>query len=160
VRMLETLMAQGYVARDNMCGGYRVTRNVQELASGYDGVSRVIETARSFAIDLMRRLNWPNGAGVPDGDATAIQLWTGPTSPWPHTNTLLGLRGVYQKSAMVGAYHAFGRKEAGGMRIEAAGNVMGEPFTDQGMAVFRILLNRALIDVIAIPSPRTPPFPP
>ena len=31
VRMLETLRAEGYVARDNMCGGYRVTSRVQKL---------------------------------------------------------------------------------------------------------------------------------
>ena len=36
VRMLETLTAEGYVARDNMCGGYWVTSRVHELTSGHD----------------------------------------------------------------------------------------------------------------------------
>src|SRR5690348_14285092 len=31
IRMLETLIADGYVARDNMFGGYRVTCRVHEL---------------------------------------------------------------------------------------------------------------------------------
>ena len=33
VRMLETLRADGYVARDNLCGGYRVTSRVQTRPS-------------------------------------------------------------------------------------------------------------------------------
>src|SRR6186713_3753184 len=45
VRMLETLRAEGYVARDNMCGGYRVTSRVQKLNSGYQGISEIIEVA-------------------------------------------------------------------------------------------------------------------
>ncbi|WP_173932673.1 helix-turn-helix domain-containing protein [Chelativorans sp. Marseille-P2723] len=158
VRMLETLMAQGYVARDNMCGGYRVTRNVQELASGYDGVSRVIETARPFAIDLTRRINWPIGLGVPDGDAIAIQFWTGTISPWAHTNTVLGLRPDYHNSAMGRAYLAFCSKEEREMRIEAAVNEMGQSFTDQEKTSFRTILDRARMDGFAIRNPRTPPF--
>ena len=31
VRMLETLIADGYVVRDNMCGSYRVTARTREL---------------------------------------------------------------------------------------------------------------------------------
>ena len=62
VRMLETLMAQDYVTRDNMCGGYRVTHKVQHLSSGYDPFSEVIEIARPFAIDLTRQTNWPVGS--------------------------------------------------------------------------------------------------
>ena len=54
VRMLETLRTEGYVARDNMCGGYRVTSRVQKLNSGYQGISQVIEVAR--------RLNSANAA--------------------------------------------------------------------------------------------------
>ena len=45
VRMLETLTAEGYVARDNMCGGYWVTSRVHELTSGHQGISQIIEAA-------------------------------------------------------------------------------------------------------------------
>ncbi len=156
--MLETLMAQGYVARDNMCGGYRVTHNVQNLASGYDGVSRVIETARPFAIDLTRRINWPIGLGVPDGDSIAIKFWTGTISPWAHTNTVLGLRPDYHNSAMGRAYLAFCGEEERERRINAVVNEAGEPFTPQEKTSFRTILDRARMDGFAVRNPRTPPF--
>ena len=41
-----------YVARDNMCGGYRVTRKAGELNSGYAGISMVIDAARPWVLEL------------------------------------------------------------------------------------------------------------
>ena len=76
VRMLETLMAEGYVARDNMCGGYRVTGKVNELTSGYEGISRIIEVARPFAIELTLRIKWPIALGTIHEDAIVIDFWT------------------------------------------------------------------------------------
>lgn len=106
IRMLETLMADGYVARDNMFGGYRVTCRVHELTKGYDGISMVIEASRVPAIELTQRIKWPIGIGVLDGDAISIQFWTGAISPWAHTNTVLGLRPNMFSSAMGRAYMA------------------------------------------------------
>ena len=81
VRMLETLLAEGYIARDNMCGGYWVTSRVHDLTSGCEGISYIIEIARPFAIDLTHQTKWPIGIGVLDGDAIAIKFWTGTISP-------------------------------------------------------------------------------
>src|SRR5690606_22855735 len=92
VRMLETLIAEGYVARDNMCGGYHVTHMVRELDAGYEGIAELIEVARPFAIDLTTRIKWPTAIGIYDGDAMAIHFWTGTISPWVHANTLVGNR--------------------------------------------------------------------
>lgn len=158
VRMLETLMAQGYVARDNMCGGYRVTHNVQYLSSGYDRVSRVIEIARPFAIDLTRRINWPVGLGVPDGDAIAIQFWTGTISPWAHTNTVLGLRPEFYHSAMGRAYMAFCSEEQRERRIQQLRDDPELDFTEQSERAFRTVLDRIRADGYAIRNPKTPPF--
>lgn len=107
VRMLDTLIADGYVARDNMCGGYRVTHRVGELNSGYGGIAQIIEASRPCAIDLTRRIKWPVGIGIFDVDAIAIQFWTGTISPWVHTNTMLGHRPNLYTSAMGRAYMAF-----------------------------------------------------
>lgn len=158
VRMLETLMAQGYVARDNMCGGYRVTHNVQYLSSGYDRVSRVIEIARPFAIDLTRRINWPIGLGVPDGDAIAIQFWTGTISPWAHTNTVLGLRPEFYHSAMGRAYMAHCSEEQRERRIQQLRDDPELNFTEQSESAFRTVLERIRADGYAIRNPKTPPF--
>lgn len=107
VRMLETLLAEGYVARDNMCGGYWVTSRAHELASGCEGISQIIEIARPFAIELTQQLKWPIGIGVLDGDAIAIKFWTGTISPLVHTNTVLGLRPDLVTTAMGRALLAF-----------------------------------------------------
>ena len=158
VRMLETLMAEGYVARDNMCGGYRVTHHVRELSTGYDPVSRVIEVARPFAIDLTRRINWPIGLGVPDGDAIAIQFWTGTISPWAHTNTVLGLRPEFYDSAMGRAHMAFCGEEEREARIARMRRDPELKFTEWDERNYRTILDRARIDGFAIRNPKTPPF--
>lgn len=158
VRMLETLMAEGYVARDNMCGGYRVTHNVQDLSAGYDRVSRVIEIARPFCIDLTRKINWPIGLGVTDGDAISIQFWTGTISPWAHTNTVLGLRPDFYHSAMGRAYLAFCGEEERERRIESLTHESGLPLSAQEKRSFRTVIERARIEGFAIRNPKTPPF--
>ena len=107
VRLLETLMVDGYVARDNLYGGYRVTCRTRELNAGYDGISMVIEASRALAIELTHRLKWPIGIGVLDGSAMSVQFWTGAISPRAHTNTVLGLRPSLLTSAMGRAYMAF-----------------------------------------------------
>ena len=158
VRMLETLMAEGYVARDNMCGGYRVTHHVRELSAGYDRISRVIEVARPFAIDLTRRINWPIGLGVPDGDAIAIQFWTGTISPWAHTNTVLGLRPEFHDSAMGRAYMAFCNEEERERRIAQMRRDPEIRLSEGDERSYRALLDRTRAEGYAIRNPKTPPF--
>ena len=158
VRMLETLMVEGYVVRDNMCGGYRVTRKVRELTSGYDGISRIIELARPLAIELTRRIKWPVGLGIIDGDAISIQFWTGTISPWAHTNTVLGLRPDLQSTAMGRAYLAFCAPEElerhlAGFRADPSRN-----FDDTEERRFRALLQQARADGYATRDPRTKPY--
>jgi IclR family mhp operon transcriptional activator len=158
VRMLETLMTEGYVARDNMCGGYRVTCRVRELTSGYEGISRVIEASRPLAIDLTRRLKWPIGIGVIDGDAIAIQFWTGAISPWAHTNTVLGLRPDLATSAMGRAYLAYCPKsELDGHLARFRGEVE-RGFGDAEEQGLRRLLERVRLDGYATRDPRTKPY--
>ncbi len=158
VRLLETLMDEGYVVRDNMCGGYRLTSRVHELHSGYEGISRIIEVSRPLAVDLTRRLKWPIGIGVRDGDAIALHFWTGTISPWAHTNTVLGLRPDLQTTAMGRAYLAFcgdAERETliGRMRADPARN-----FDAAEEARFRALLDRVRSDGYAMRDPRTKPY--
>lgn len=107
VRMLQTLMDAGYVVADKLCGGYRATSKVQELVSGYSAVSRVIDAARPYAVDLTERFSWPVGLGTVDGDAISLQLYTGAISPWSHSDGVLRKRPYLTTSAMGRAYLAF-----------------------------------------------------
>jgi IclR family mhp operon transcriptional activator len=158
VRMLETLSAEGYIARDNMCGGYWVTSRVYELTSGHRGTLRVIEAARPLAIDLTLRTKWPIGIGVIDGDAIAIKLWTGAISPWAHTNTVLGLRPDLQTSAMGRVHLAFCAEEE---RERHLARMRAEPARGFGATEerrFRDLIAQIRSDGYATRDPRTKPY--
>jgi len=158
VRMLETLMEEGYVARDNLCGGYRVTGRVADLTEGYDGISKVIEISRPLAIELTRTIKWPIGLGIIDGDAIALQFWTGAISPWAHTSTVLGLRPDLQASAMGRAYLAHcpaDELERHLARFAADPERRFGPEEERG---FRLLLDRARKDGYAVRDPRTKPY--
>jgi IclR family mhp operon transcriptional activator len=158
VRMLETLMAEGYVARDNMCGGYRVTGKVNELTAGYEGISQIIEVARPPAIDLTRRCKWPIGLGIIDGDAISIAFWTGTISPWAHTNTVLGVRPDLRTSAMGRAYLAFCPPDDLEAHIARFRADISRPFTDADERNLRLLLDQIRANGYAVRDPRTKPY--
>jgi IclR family mhp operon transcriptional activator len=157
VRMLETLMHEGYVVRDNMCGGYRVTQKVVELSAGYGGISRVIEIARPLSIGLTRQIKWPIGLGVIDGDAIEILYWTGTISPVVHTNTVLGKRPDLFKSAMGRAYMAFCDDDERERHIARMRKLMPASFGTKEEAAFRQHLKRARSAGYAMRDPRTEP---
>jgi len=158
VRMLETLRAEGYVARDNLCGGYRVTARVQKLNAGYEGISRLIEVARPLAIELTQRLKWPIGIGVIDGDAIAIRFWTGTISPWSHTNTVLGLRPNLLTAAMGRAYLAFCSHDERDRHLRELRADPARGFGADEERKFRALLEQVRRDGYATRDPRTKPF--
>jgi len=157
IRMLETLMADGYVARDNMFGGYRVTCRVHELTKGFGGISMVIEASRAPAIELTRRIKWPIGIGVLDGDALSIQFWTGAISPNAHTNTVLRLRPGLQSSAMGRAYLAFCPSEEREQLFAMLRENPEHDFTPQREDELRTLLARLRAVGFAVRDPRTEP---
>lgn len=157
VRMLETLMHEGYVVRDNMCGGYRVTGKVAELAVGYSGISRVIEVARPLAIGLTRTIKWPIGLGEIDGEEIEIRYWTGTISPVVHTNTVLGKRPDLLKSAMGRAYMAFCSEEERERHIRTMRKRLAKEFDAATESEFRQLLSRIARSGFAMRDPRTEP---
>jgi IclR family mhp operon transcriptional activator len=106
VRILETLVVEGYVARDNLCGGYRVTSKATELCAGYHGISSIIECARPFAVALTNETKWPVSIGLLVDGAIMIQFSTAPISPLADA-TMLGQRLDLFSSAMGRAYLAF-----------------------------------------------------
>lgn len=158
VRMLETLMAEGYIARDNMCGGYRVTGKANELTSGYEGISRIIEVARPFAIELTLRIKWPIALGTIHGDSIVIDFWTGTISPWTHTSTVLGVKPDLRKSAMGRACLAFCPPEELEAHMARFRADPGDAFSAADEQRFCGLLERVRTDGYAVRDPRTKPY--
>lgn len=158
VRMLETLIAEGYVVRDNMCGGYRVTARTHELHSGYNGISQVIEASRPWAIDLTRRVNFPVGIGVFDGEAIELKFWTGTISPWVHTNTVLGKRPDLVHTAMGRAYLAFCPDEECERLLHRLRDRQNADLAPKQETQLRQLLERVRKDGYATRDPQTEPI--
>jgi IclR family mhp operon transcriptional activator len=158
VRMLETLLAEGYIARDNMCGGYWVTSRVHDLASGCKGISHIIEIARPFAVELTEQTKWPVGIGVLDGDAIAIKFWTGTISPQVHTNTVLGLRPDLVTTAMGRALLAFCPDAEREQHICRMRNDRALAFDTEDEAHLRSILRQVRIDGFAARDPKTKPY--
>lgn len=156
VRMLETLMHEGYVVRDNMCGGYRVTGKVAELSAGYSGISRVIEVARPLAIGLTRQIKWPIGLGEIDGDEIEIRYWTGTISPVVHTNTVLGKRADLISSAMGRVYMAFCPEDERERHIRTLRKRV-DYFDQNAQSEYRNLLERIRKSGFATRDPKTEP---
>lgn len=157
VRMLETFIAEGYLVRDNMCGGYRVTSHVRDLTSGYEGVSRIIEFSRPLAISLTQQTKWPSGIGVVDGDDISIQFWTGAISPW-NTESLLGRRTNFFKSAMGRIYLAYCPEAERERRIAKLRSHPDVSFGEAEEKRFRKIVDQARADGYAMREPHTWPY--
>jgi IclR family transcriptional regulator, mhp operon transcriptional activator len=81
VRLLETLMAAGYVARDVRGKGYQVTSQVNALSCGFHGAPQVVEAGRAWAQELTRMFSWPAAIAVLDGNAMLVCYTTSGESP-------------------------------------------------------------------------------
>lgn len=107
VRLLETLMADGYVSSDNRLGGYQVTSQVATLSSGFHGAPMVIEAARPWAIDLTRKLKWPASIALLERDAVVVRFSTIPDSPVSPFHATINMRLSLISRALGRAYLAF-----------------------------------------------------
>jgi IclR family mhp operon transcriptional activator len=158
VRLLETLMAKGYVARDNMCGGYRATHEVAALTAGYAGIPRILEVARPLAVDLTRRCKWPVGLGVFARDAIDILFWTGAISPFAHRSTVIGLRADLRTTAMGRAWLAFCSEPERQAQLARLRQDPAAGFDEVEEARLMAMLACIRADGYARRDPRTRPF--
>jgi IclR family transcriptional regulator, mhp operon transcriptional activator len=92
VRLLDTLIALGYVVNDRRQGGYQVTSLVRSLSAGFHGDPLVVEAARPWAIAFTRKYHWPVAVAVLDRDAVAIRFSTIPDSPVSPFHATINMR--------------------------------------------------------------------
>lgn len=107
VRLLETLMEVGYVARDERVRGYQVTSAVARLSAGFHGAPLVIEAARPWATALTRELKWPCAVCLLDLDAVVVRFSTIMDSPVSPFHATLGARLSLGGRALGRAYLLF-----------------------------------------------------
>ncbi len=107
VRLLETLVAAGYVASGARLDGYQVTSLVTNLSAGFHGGPLVVEAARPSAIRLTQQLKWPAAVAVPEQDAVVICFSTIPDSHMAPIHSTVGLRLSLLGRGLGRAYLAF-----------------------------------------------------
>jgi IclR family mhp operon transcriptional activator len=107
VRLLETLIHEGFVATDKRLGGYCVTSTVQMLSSGFHGTPLVVEAGRAWCIDLTHRLKWPVAMAMLDGASASVRFSTIPDSPISPFHATLNSRVSLLARALGRAYLVF-----------------------------------------------------
>ena len=90
VRMLETMIADGYVTRDECLGGYSVTSEVKALGSGYTVGHQVLAAARVHIQPVADRIGWPVSVATLEDDQVVVKFSTSPISHWSYPFNVLG----------------------------------------------------------------------
>lgn len=111
VRLLKTLMTEGFVSNDGRLGGYQVTSQVSTLSNGFHGAPLIIEAARPWAIDLTRRLKWPVAVALLETDAVVVRFSTIADSPISPFHATINMRLSLVARGLGRAYLAFCPKE-------------------------------------------------
>lgn len=107
VRLLDTLIAAGHVARLPRRGGYALTERVLRLSSGFRHADRVVEAARPFLTALTAEHRWPVALATFDQDAMLVRLSTRHESPFSTDPDFLNRRLPMLISALGRVYLAF-----------------------------------------------------
>ena len=107
VRLLETLIHEGFVTSDKRLGGYCVTSQVPTLSAGFHSTLLVVEAGRAWCIDLTRRFKWPASIAVLDGAAVSVRFSTIPDSPVSPFHATLNMRLSLISRALGRAYIGF-----------------------------------------------------
>jgi IclR family mhp operon transcriptional activator len=107
VRLLDTLIAGGYVHRVSRKAGYEVGERVLRLSGGFRHQEKIVEAARPFLSALTAQHKWPVGLATPEADQMLVRASTRAESPFATDHDFLGLRIPMLLSALGRAYIAY-----------------------------------------------------
>lgn len=107
VRLLQTLVAAGYVSNDPRHGGYQVTSGVSSLSAGFHGDPLVVEAGRASVADLTKRLTWPATIAIFDNNTMIVRFSTIADSPNSPFHVTVNMRLSLASHALGLAYLAF-----------------------------------------------------
>ncbi len=80
-RMLETLLAEGYVRRSASDDSYRLNQKVRQLSDGFTDDEWISEVANPILGELLKKLVWPSDLCTLDGDSMLVRETTHRFSP-------------------------------------------------------------------------------
>ncbi|MCW5773824.1 MAG: helix-turn-helix domain-containing protein [Rhodospirillaceae bacterium] len=105
-RLLETLIAAGYVAHGPRADNYRLTIAVRALSDGFDDEAWVTEIAAPILTDLGQAIVWPTDMATFDRDAMVVRETTHARSPLSINREKAGFRPPVLLTALGLAYLA------------------------------------------------------
>jgi IclR family mhp operon transcriptional activator len=106
LRMIETLIAAGYVARENDRPAYVATGKCLLLSNGFRVHDRLTAVAAPMLAAFRRKIGWPSDLGIFDGDAMVIAATSRDLGVLV-LNRKIGTRTPLLLSALGRAYFAF-----------------------------------------------------
>ncbi|KJK21201.1 transcriptional regulator [Burkholderiaceae bacterium 16] len=106
-RLLETLIAEGYVRRSESDDSYRLTLQVRALSEGFNDDEWISTIAAPLMGELLQRVLWPSDLTTPDGDAMIIRETTHRFSPLSFHRAMVGRRLPMLSTAAGRAYFAY-----------------------------------------------------
>ncbi|HEX7777433.1 MAG TPA: DNA-binding transcriptional regulator, partial [Parvibaculum sp.] len=107
VRLLDTLIAAGYVERISRQTGYSLAERVLRLSGGFRHADRVVEAARPFLTALTAQHKWSFAVATADGDSMIVRAGTRLENPFSTDPNYLGRRVPMLLAALGRAYLAF-----------------------------------------------------
>lgn len=106
-RLLETLMALGYVTRVSRRIGYRITDRVLALAAGVRYIDRLVYAAAPEMSKFTAKTGWPLYLGTISDAVVLIRHSTAPQSPMSFETSGYDMKFQIHESALGLAYLAF-----------------------------------------------------
>ena len=107
VRLLDTMIAGGYVRRISRNAGYTLTERVLRLSSGFRHGDLVVEASRPFLSAITAEHKWPVALATLDRDAMLVRISTRHESPLSTDPDWLNRRLAMLLFALGRAYLAF-----------------------------------------------------
>lgn len=120
-RLLETLVALGYVTHVSRSIGYRITDRVLTLAAGVRFIDHLVNAAAGPMSEFTAKTGWPLYLGTVSDALVLIRHSTAPQSPMSFETVGYDLRFRIYESALGLAYLAFCAADERRSIIEAAG---------------------------------------
>ena len=163
VRLLETLIAAGYVVRVSRREGYALTENVLKLSAGMRHRDVVVDIARPLMEAFTRRHNWQVSLATSEQDCMLVRFTTRHISPFAREEIFLNRRVHMLRSAIGRAYLAFcppDEREVILNLVEAseAGEIAGAGGREQIAAVTRRVRRDGYATIVWGPDDATRSF--
>lgn len=140
-RLLQTLVAEGYVARSDSDDRFALRLKVRSLSEGFEDEQWIAEIAAPVVFALTRRVLWPCDVATPEGLRMRVRETTHRLAPLSIDRNMIGASLPMLGSATGLAYLAFApaAERTALLRLLAASDHPADALARDAVAVGRLL---------------------